>query len=726
MRQCIVARAGRALVAFALVVVLLAALAGVATARTTDYSKTIRDGRAAAQALLAESGAASFSLALTSGNRIVWRETFGYADKATSTRPGVDTMYGVGSVSKVIATVATMKLVDQRRVELDAPFARYVPSFTMLSPAYRQITVRMMLDHSSGFPGSTYSDLVTATYFPGYLQQVLDTMAVQRLKTTPGYMSVYCNDGFTMIEALVLAVTGKTYAQYVQDEIFAPLDMDHSAFPLATFPDGSYAKAYTGDVANPREVLNMLASGGVYSTPSDMSHFATMLMNGGMYGGTRILSAASVAEMGTEQTLLSFNPMPSSMAQFGLGWDTVSEPGLGAVGVGGWSKGGDSLDYHATFTVAPKARLAFVATGVAPLSSGSLGTLGQRVLLHALVDQGTLRRLPKRLPQASPPVKRASAARMAAMEGYWGFYKSVLRVSVAAGDPQALDFAQLTPDGWAPMMSGLRLRSDGRFHADGSADGYSTMTAGGRRYLVYDFIGGYGHYRNAVLMMQKLAPETPLSAAWTNRLGQIWVATNGQPDSALYTMDAMSVFTLGDFPGLPGYVMVATPFYGTQVVDPVGDSLGAMFLQIPGMGSRDLEDVVVTRHGAEEWIRFGSSLYRPRATVPVLTAGANTVTFGAEGYAEWRSLPAGGAVTIGAGGATTWRLYDSEMAARGAGTTFPATVFVRWVGSYLLLFGPAGASTTVTVVPPVGAAGHAASPKDPTPWPRPLEFPALR
>ena len=121
-------------------------------------------------------------------------------------------MYGIASVSKMLATVATMKLVDQGLVSLDAPFAHYVPSFTMLSPGYRDVTVRMLLDHSSGFPGSAYGDANTSVYYPGYLQEVMDTLAQSRLKYTPGFMSVYCNDGFTMIEALVPAVTGKSYA----------------------------------------------------------------------------------------------------------------------------------------------------------------------------------------------------------------------------------------------------------------------------------------------------------------------------------------------------------------------------------------------------------------------------------------------------------------------------------------------------------------------------------
>jgi hypothetical protein len=159
-----------------------------------------------------------------------------------------------------------------------------------------------------------------------------------------------------------------------------------------------------------------------------------------------------------------------------------------------------------------------------------------------------------------------------------------------------------------------------------------------------------------------------------------------------------------------------------------------MFLQIPGIGSRDLEDAVVEQHGSDEWIRYGGTLYRPQATVPVLGAGADTVTFGAEGYAEWRSLATGGAVTIAAGGATTWRLYSPDFAALDSGTTFPATVTAPTAGSYLLLFGPAGASTTVTVAPAASAAAEAAagaaaptaSPKDRTPWPRPFALPTLR
>ena len=686
----------RALVALALVVVLLAVAAGAAAAKTTTYAATIKDGRAAAQALLTQSGAASLSLSLVSGDRVVWQEAFGYADKATQTAPQADTMYGIGSVSKMLAAVAVMKLVDEGKVKLDVPFARYVPAFTMLSPAHRQITVRMLLDHSSGLPGSTYGNDITGAYYPGYLQQVLDALAGERLKTTPGYMSVYCNDGYTLLEALVPAVTGKSFPGYVQDEILTPLGMAHSAYPLRTFADGTYAKCYRGDTARPFEVVNLLAAGGLYSTPTDMSRLGAMLMNGGIYNGTRILSADAVAQMAADETLGSFNPVPCTALRYGLGWDTVTQPGLKAVAVTGWQKGGDSADYHASFIVAPGAKLAVTVTGVAPLGSASLGTLGEGILLHALVDQGSIHRLPTPIPSKPPAVKPATAAQLAEMKGYWALSSQMFRVTAEPSAPQSLTLSMLTGDGWTTVTEGLRLRTDGRFHAGGSASGYSTITAGGRRYLVNAWIGGYGHYRDAGLMSQKLQPGDPLRPAWASRSGEVWLAVNEQPDSSTYTSNAGPLLIVNAVPGLEGWVTVTTPAYGTQVVDSISDHLGAMFLQIPGGCSRDLEDAVVTQHGAEEWIGWGSTLYRPQASVPALAAGANPVTIGSEGCAEWRTLPVAASLHISAG--TAWYLYDADMNVLGHGATLPVTADAP-AGSFLALFGPASSGTTVTVTP---------------------------
>ena len=690
----------------ALALLLLVSLAPAAQA-ASPYARTIRDGRAAARALLEQTGAPSLSLALVSNGRVVWRQSFGYADVDTKTAPTPTTMYGIGSVSKTVATVALMQLVDDGLVSLDEPVTTYLPEFRMASPGYRNVTVRMLLDHSSGFPGSAYGSAMSTDYWPGYLDQVMDTLEVSRLKHTPGALSVYCNDGFTLIEGIVAAVTGEPFPEYVQDEVLGPLGMTDSAYPLVEFADGSYAKAYGEDgSANPREVVNALASGGLYSTPTDMAQLATMLMSRGAYGGRQIISAASVREMGTDQTVGEIRPTVYKAAKYGLGWDSVTQPGLLKAGFTAWMKGGDSSDYHAGFVVVPGQDLAAVVQGVAPIDSGKAETLCERILLHALRDRGALRRLPAPIPAVAPPVKSATAAQLRAIQGYWAGNSLVLKAE-SGSDPQSVTVFTLGPDGaWREMVGGLRMRSDGRFHHKGSASSVWIASAAGRRYLVIRTAAGSFYYDNMPLA-QKVTAGEPLSKAWDSRLGGLWLAVNEYPTSAIWGSGG-PLLQVGDVPGLDGYVLATTSSYGMQIVDPgESDEAALMFLQIPGFGSRDENDLVVEEHGAQEWMWYGTTFYRPLGSVPTLSVGANTVTTGPEGYAEWRTVSATSQLTMDAG--ARWRAYDAEMNVLSSGTAYPAEAEVP-AGGYVCLFAPAGTSASVTLEPSVrGGAAPAAA-----------------
>ena len=666
-----------------------------ATQSSSRYAATIRDARTATQALLDQTGAASMSVALSANGRVVWQQGFGYADKATQTAPGPDTMFGIGSVSKMLAAVATMRLVDQGLVSLDQPVTQYIPTFSMQTPSYRQVTVRMLMDHSSGFPGSTYDNSQTDEFWAGYLPYVLNVLADSRLKTTPGMLSVYCNDGFTLLEQLILNVTGRSYAQYVQDEILTPLGMTHSAFPLAPFAAGSFARTYDGDTVLPRETLNVLASGALYSTPADMSRLATMLMNDGAYGGARILSSTAVHEMATNQVTGSFQPIYQSETQYGLGWDTVAEPGLAAVGFRSWLKGGDATGYHCAFTLVPRQKLAVTVVASGAASSHLLEALAQRILLHALVDKGALRRMPAPLPDAAPPKKKASSAHLSLMEGYWAGNGTVFRVAANSRDAQALDVAMLQGDAWTSVTKGLYLRTDGRFHDTGSAASAHTVAAAGRRYLVNNAKAGWGHYTRDMLLAQKLRAAQPLSAAWQARLGHAWVAASGVPDASTFQTSGAPWLTLGEIPGWPGWLMVDSSGYGLQVVDASrSDTSAEMFLQIPGFGSRDMWDVQIVNVGDEDWLLYGGTVYRPFETVPVLATGANTVDCVGPDEPIWEKVAVAATVTITGG--TAWHLFGPQEDYLGGGYTFPQTTHVP-AGAYLVLAGKG--SATVTVVP---------------------------
>ena len=184
------------------------------TAAESDYPTTKAAAQAAIEKSLKDTGATSITAGLTDLNGLIWQGTTGVID-AGGGAPGPDTIYGIGSTSKMFATAAVMQLVDEGRVELDAPVVRYLPQFTMRSPQYRQITVRMLLDHSAGFPGSTYSNGFTTAAYDGYATEVLANLARSSLKTTPGAMSVYCNDCFTVAGELVAEVSGMPFTTYL-------------------------------------------------------------------------------------------------------------------------------------------------------------------------------------------------------------------------------------------------------------------------------------------------------------------------------------------------------------------------------------------------------------------------------------------------------------------------------------------------------------------------------
>src|SRR5262249_27730295 len=122
----------------------------------------------------------SITVGLVGRNGVIWSEAFGAADRAAGQAATARTMFGIGSLGKLFATLAVMRLVERGVVDLDRPLVEYVPDFRMASPEYRQIAVRMLLDHSAGLPGTDYRNGESSAPIPGYLDQVLQSLSIER------------------------------------------------------------------------------------------------------------------------------------------------------------------------------------------------------------------------------------------------------------------------------------------------------------------------------------------------------------------------------------------------------------------------------------------------------------------------------------------------------------------------------------------------------------------
>lgn len=157
-----------------------------------------------------------------------------------------DILYGIGSISKTFTAAAMMKLVEQGKVDLDQPVTTYLPDFKMADPRYRDITVRMLLNHSSGLMGGTTVNgfLLNDPTESDATANLLQRLSTQTLQAAPGAYSVYSNDSFTLAELVIERVSGMSYTEFIHQYLISPLGLSNVKTPRDSFDQTQLAKAY--------------------------------------------------------------------------------------------------------------------------------------------------------------------------------------------------------------------------------------------------------------------------------------------------------------------------------------------------------------------------------------------------------------------------------------------------------------------------------------------------
>ena len=565
---------------------------------------TMAWGRSEIRQAMQRSEARAASVALLQGDRLVWQEAFGVLDDTTGAPATPDTRFNVGSVSKVVAALAVMVLVDRQLVELDVPVVRYLSQFTMLSPGYGDITVRHLLSHASGLPGTYSHNMFAFAPLPGYAAELEAALADVHLKHAPGAMAVYCNDGFTLVERIVLAVTGQTYPAFVQSALLNPLGMARSGYTLLPLAEGSFAHGYIRNARQGQEFVMGHATGGLCTTPGDMMKLAAMLLQGGEYDGRRIVSKAGVLEMGRDQNPgLRIDLAPDW--HWGLGWDSTRQQGLGAAGIAAWQKSGGTMFHSSDFYVLPQAGMALLLTGSA--SAFKPGPIAEGILLRALQETGPLNTLPPPVAVAAPPQATTSTSAVDALLGVYG--RSSKPLKVGSSDRQQIDLWMWSADtqDWVLLCGGLRLRSDGWWWSDAQPrTQYRFEQTEGRRYLLSREPATAGHYWVTMPMAQQMPrAAAPLPAAWTARLNSTWQLANEAPESIPLAF-GVGAATLRELPELPGYLF----WDDSQFLLPLAADRAGMTVQVPLNDGRDLVELVVQTRGQQEWLRAAGWLYQ--------------------------------------------------------------------------------------------------------------------
>ena len=202
---------------------------------------------------------------------IVHKSTYGYADVAQRVPLTVDSTFRLDSVSKQFTSMAIMLLAQDGRLKYDDPVARYLPELA----SYPGITVRNLLNHTGGLPD--YYDVIdTSHHWPTNAEAKVLLGKMAKPVFAPGSRYEYSNPGYDMLAEIVEAASGQTFTAFVQQRIFAPLQMKHSLVYDTTKPHVErrvlgYDPEGDGFKLNDEHPLNgIVGAGGIFTTLGDM------------------------------------------------------------------------------------------------------------------------------------------------------------------------------------------------------------------------------------------------------------------------------------------------------------------------------------------------------------------------------------------------------------------------------------------------------------------------
>jgi serine beta-lactamase-like protein LACTB, mitochondrial len=306
-------------------------IAGFAAAQTISSATTQRIDEIVVKAR-AEQQAPAISVAVALNGQMQYQKAFGKADLENDVSATTETLFRTGSLAKPLTAVAAMRLVEDGRLDLDAPIQKYCPAFPRKPWT---VTAREVLGHVSGI--RHYNDgEMDSTHHYSKLSDGFAIFANDPLLFEPGTNYQYSTYGFSVIGCVLEGAAGKSYPEFMQQAVFAPAHMTH------TFPDDVFeivphrARGYS---KRNMQVINAglmdssykIPGGGYVSTPGDLVALADDLLAG------TLLKPGTIKLMWTAQKLRD-----GKSTGYGMGWGVGQFEGENIVGHAGGQQGASS------------------------------------------------------------------------------------------------------------------------------------------------------------------------------------------------------------------------------------------------------------------------------------------------------------------------------------------------------------------------------------------------
>ena len=324
-------------------------------ARNVTVADVKQKLREAIQREVADKRLPAISIALVDGPKTVYAEGFGFADKEKKRPATADTIYRVGSVSKLFTDIAVMQLVEKGTLDLDADIRDILPQFQPKNPQGTPLTLRMLMSHRSGL----VRESPVGHYFDPLEPSLADTIASLN-KTTltypPATKTKYSNAGVSVAGYALQETTKTRFEEYLKTTLLDPMKMVDSAFERTPEIDAKLADAFMWTVDGrrfdaPKFALGTAPAGSLYANVHDLAKFIKVILNDGKTKDVEVIKQETLQKMMEPPTDKDGEPLP-----FGIGFGLSTFEGQPSIGHGGAVYG-----FSTQFRVLPQSQLGVAA-----------------------------------------------------------------------------------------------------------------------------------------------------------------------------------------------------------------------------------------------------------------------------------------------------------------------------------------------------------------------------
>ncbi|MDD3626227.1 MAG: serine hydrolase [bacterium] len=525
-----------------------------------------------------------FSIAVVSGDKVIFMKGYGYADKENKIPVTEKTLFRMGSISKLFTATSVMQLEEQGKIDIDKPLNTYIKEFSIKTRYENSdpITPRNIMTHHSGLPSDRLKDMMAMS--PISFENLVIELQNEYTAFPPNMIFSYSNHAISLLGRLVEVVSQEDFISYTDKNLFKKMEMENSGFKLNGDMEKLYAKGYINGEPVKQYLTYAVPAGLLYSNAEDMSKFIITILNKGSYKDNSVIKPETLEKMWTKQNEGIELDLGYEM---GLGWffDRSMEEYAGLIYMhdGAWD------DFRANLLILPEHELGVVTMTNSPEGTSLVYSAASTALKLFLQAKEGIKEpeKPEELPKTTSKIFNNEEIKDLA--GYYAIHPSMGALKIEEINGKL--FIAL-----GKIKIELKQNETGYFDLNLVVMKiFKKKLPSNQAFKFIEIQGRTGIIQKAgkqeILIALKIDPPAPISEKWKGRIGKYEIINLAEDEGILNDIQGMLSIIEKD-----GYLMLG----GMQPLKILNDNEAIT----AGLGRNKGDTLKVIQKNGEEIIKF--------------------------------------------------------------------------------------------------------------------------